>query len=78
MSSEFRKRTHNAVIIAASFIALAVSLSWGSVGQSAVITLVFPPGARATGLGEAFLHWVDGRFVPAASRTPNGTELLFD
>lgn len=26
----------------------------GAVGQSAVITLVFPPGARATGLGEAF------------------------
>jgi hypothetical protein len=25
-----------------------------AVGQSAVITLVFPPGARATGLGEAF------------------------
>jgi hypothetical protein len=27
---------------------------WSSPGQSAVITLVFPPGARATGLGEAF------------------------
>ncbi len=31
----------------------------GAVGQSAVITLVFPPGARATGLGEAFTAVAD-------------------
>jgi ligand-binding sensor domain-containing protein len=31
----------------------------GAVGQSAVITLVFPPGARATGLGEAFTAIAD-------------------
>jgi ligand-binding sensor domain-containing protein len=30
-----------------------------AVGQSAVITLVFPPGARATGLGEAFTAIAD-------------------
>ncbi|HUI93952.1 MAG TPA: PorV/PorQ family protein [Chitinivibrionales bacterium] len=30
-----------------------------AVGQSAVITLVFPPGARATGLGEAFTGLAD-------------------
>jgi ligand-binding sensor domain-containing protein len=29
------------------------------IGQSAVITLVFPPGARATGLGEAFVGLAD-------------------
>jgi len=29
------------------------------IGQSAVITLVFPPGARATGLGEAFTGLAD-------------------
>jgi hypothetical protein len=30
-----------------------------AIGQSAVITLVFPPGARATGLGEAFVAMAD-------------------
>jgi hypothetical protein len=30
-----------------------------AIGQSAVITLVFPPGARATGLGEAFVGLAD-------------------
>jgi len=30
-----------------------------AIGQSAVITLVFPPGARATGLGEAFTGLAD-------------------
>jgi ligand-binding sensor domain-containing protein len=33
--------------------------SVSAVGQSAVITLVFPPGARATGLGEAFTAIAD-------------------
>jgi hypothetical protein len=36
----------------------SVSTVW-AVGQSAVITLVFPPGARATGLGEAFVGLSD-------------------
>jgi hypothetical protein len=36
------------------FVAAAVT-SAHAVGESAVITLVFPPGARATGLGEAFV-----------------------
>ncbi len=35
-----------------------VATTW-AVGQSAVITLVFPPGARATGLGEAFTGVAD-------------------
>ncbi len=35
-------------------IAGVLSPTWAGVGESAVITLVFPPGARATGLGEAF------------------------
>jgi hypothetical protein len=35
------------------------SFVWSGVGQSAVITLVFPPGARATGLGEAFTGVAD-------------------
>jgi len=33
--------------------------STAGVGESAVITLVFPPGARATGLGEAFVGIAD-------------------
>jgi hypothetical protein len=37
---------------------LSFSTVW-AVGQSAVITLVFPPGARATGLGEAFTAIAD-------------------
>jgi hypothetical protein len=37
---------------------LSTSPVW-AVGQSAVITLVFPPGARATGLGEAFTAIAD-------------------
>lgn len=31
-----------------------ISSSFAAVGESAIITLVFPPGARATALGEAF------------------------
>ncbi len=38
---------------------LLISFQAGAVGQSAVITLVFPPGARATGLGEAFTALAD-------------------
>lgn len=40
------------------FIFVFVSLAH-AVGQSAVITLTFPPGARATALGEAFVGLAD-------------------
>jgi hypothetical protein len=40
--------------MSAILIGCAVRSGWCALGQSAVITLVFPPGARATGLGEAF------------------------
>jgi hypothetical protein len=45
--------------IAAGLILALHTLTWCGVGQSAVITLVFPPGARATGLGEAFTGVAD-------------------
>jgi hypothetical protein len=47
------------MILCGSFIGLIVTPGWCGVGQSAVITLVFPPGARATGLGEAFTGVAD-------------------
>ncbi len=34
-------------------------IAYSAVGESAVITLIFPPGARATGLGEAFTGLAD-------------------
>jgi len=47
-------------ILTVSFsIIFLAHLSSFAVGQSAVITLVFPPGARATGLGEAFTAVAD-------------------
>ncbi|MBD3391634.1 MAG: hypothetical protein GF418_06260, partial [Chitinivibrionales bacterium] len=39
-------------------LSLLVTRAW-AVGESAVITLVFPPGARATGLGETFVAVAD-------------------
>ncbi len=42
------------LILSAIVIGLSGNPAWSAIGQSAVITLVFPPGARATGLGEAF------------------------
>jgi hypothetical protein len=45
--------TFRFLIIAVTFISVPYGVLAG-VGQSSVITLVFPPGARATGLGEAF------------------------
>lgn len=38
---------------------ISVSVSLAAVGESAVITLIFPPGARATGMGEAFTGLAD-------------------
>jgi len=40
-------------------IAISASATWCAIGQSAVITLVMPPGARATGTGEAFTGLAD-------------------
>jgi ligand-binding sensor domain-containing protein len=45
--------------IAGFFTLCALVSAAHAVGQSAVITLVFPPGARATGLGEAFTAVAD-------------------
>ncbi|MBD3240108.1 MAG: PorV/PorQ family protein [Chitinivibrionales bacterium] len=41
-------------VVGLSLLSLLVPSVRAGVGESAVITLVFPPGARATGLGEAF------------------------
>ena len=45
--------------LAVPFALCALVSGVHAVGQSAVITLVFPPGARATGLGEAFTGVAD-------------------
>jgi ligand-binding sensor domain-containing protein len=54
MISRRVKKVFPLVITALAVAGIFHSTAWSSVGQSAVITLVFPPGARATGLGEAF------------------------
>jgi hypothetical protein len=54
MNPRHFKKLQTAVIVCAAVIGLAADQACGALGQSAVITLVFPPGARATGLGEAF------------------------
>ena len=46
-------------IVSAALLCLALASGAYPIGQSAVITLVFPPGARATGLGEAFVGLAD-------------------
>jgi hypothetical protein len=46
-------------VMPAVLLCLALTSGAYSIGQSAVITLVFPPGARATGLGEAFTGLAD-------------------
>lgn len=48
------KKIHSSLLFCSLLLGVTVTTAWGGVGQSAVITLVFPPGARATGLGEAF------------------------
>jgi len=42
-----------------ALVLFCLSTSLFAAGQSAVITLTFPPGARATGLGEAFVAVAD-------------------
>ncbi len=46
-------------IVSAVLLCLFAASGAFPIGQSAVITLVFPPGARATGLGEAFVGLAD-------------------
>ena len=48
------KKLRTVLLMSTMFIAYTVQPTWSAIGQSAVITLVLPPGARATGLGEAF------------------------
>jgi hypothetical protein len=52
-------RFFHKTIMFAVFIGLIAATGAFPIGQSAVITLVFPPGARATGLGEAFVGLAD-------------------
>ncbi len=53
-------RVERRVLAGAAFIvAVSSSATWCAIGQSAVITLVMPPGARATGMGEAFTGLAD-------------------
>jgi ligand-binding sensor domain-containing protein len=52
-------RTKVSIISAVILLIIAASSTVFAVGESAVITLVFPPGARATGLGEAFVGLAD-------------------
>jgi hypothetical protein len=46
-------------IMAGILLSVMITSPVFSIGQSAVITLVFPPGARSTGLGEAFTGLAD-------------------
>jgi len=41
------------------FTLIGIGISQAGVGESAVITLIFPPGARATGMGEAMTGLAD-------------------
>jgi hypothetical protein len=50
----FSAKTCTKLILVPVLLLFVWGTSFSGVGQSAVITLVFPPGARATGLGEAF------------------------
>ena len=49
----------NRHLLTFAVILSALSLATGGPGESAVITLVFPPGARATGMGETFVAIAD-------------------
>ncbi|MBN1757482.1 MAG: PorV/PorQ family protein [Chitinispirillaceae bacterium] len=52
-------RTFLIVVTVVSGLFLGTATVSGGVGESAVITLSFPPGARATGTGEAFTGLAD-------------------
>lgn len=54
MSKQRFEKIRSVVIACAVILGFATGEGRCALGQSAVITLVFPPGARATGLGEAF------------------------
>lgn len=57
MISTLRKAAFMRASLLLTLISISVSLA--GVGESAVITLIFPPGARATGMGEAFTGLAD-------------------
>ena len=50
----FKHLRFTPLLLSATIVGSSGTNAWSGVGESAVITLVFPPGARATGLGEAF------------------------
>jgi ligand-binding sensor domain-containing protein len=52
-------RIFSRIIVSCVLLSVLLASSAFAIGQSAVITLVFPPGARATGLGEAFVGLAD-------------------
>ncbi len=52
-------KNRNRLLISFTFILTVVSLTIADIGQSAIITLVFPYGARSTGLGETFTGIAD-------------------
>ena len=54
MISNLRNGSFVKVSLIAVFCLVLGERARAGVGESAVITLIFPPGARATGLGEAF------------------------
>jgi hypothetical protein len=54
MSKRRFETIRTTIFVCALILGFAANEGWCALGQSAVITLVFPPGARATGLGEAF------------------------
>ena len=66
-------RTFLFSLLAVSGLFLGTTAVSGSVGESAVITLAFPPGARATGTGEAFTGLADD--VSATYFNPAGLGL---
>ncbi len=54
MNNKTKQLTRPIFLIAAAMTVFLAESGEGGVGESAVITLAFPPGARATGTGEAF------------------------
>jgi hypothetical protein len=48
------KRTNCIITTILLYVLTSASIANAGVGESAVITLIFPPGARSTGMGEAF------------------------
>ncbi|HEX2955190.1 MAG TPA: two-component regulator propeller domain-containing protein, partial [Chitinispirillaceae bacterium] len=53
------KRDRCAIAVTFFLIMIGNTIIEAGVGESAVITLIFPPGARSTGMGEAFTGLAD-------------------